>query len=472
MPPKKIVNKKPIPKGCEMEPLAIKKDNDCDKVITVPQLTGVCWFTAILMSIFFSENSRKLLLNKMETTKMSLELKAILWDIMQRRYKSAYEMKDYAYMFFKAITPESILKKLHEENAKTFEFDPEVSEGYLNYMYLPKVYEYMGAKDILMLDYESKTKTLYHSVAQAGIDLKPSDAKKTKYFPYVKPSLVKLQNEKEYDVVLIYINDLPMSNKVYETSHSIKDTFVHRGKTYVLDSLLLSNFNYSHCKKGHDISGVTCDGKRYMYNGWMRNTIDRSMIGKAPVRTLPCEIMEFDWLNNKEDFCINPLLCKLDSILGDNKTRIDKYKKEICFNVHKGERVYVYINKDRSQRQPTPKSPKTPDDVDFDKILADLDKKECPPGKVMNPKTGRCVKDKAASKKKECPPGKVMNPKTGRCVKDKAASEKKECPPGKVVNPKTGRCVKDKATSKKKECPPGKVVNPKTGRCVKGKGVP
>ena len=45
----------------------------------------------------------------------------------------------------------------------------------------------------------------------------------------------------------------------------------------------------------------------------------------------------------------------------------------------------------------------------------------------------------------------------------------KECPEGKVLNPKTGRCVKKLSTSKEtpKECPEGKVLNPKTGRCVK-----
>jgi hypothetical protein len=44
-------------------------------------------------------------------------------------------------------------------------------------------------------------------------------------------------------------------------------------------------------------------------------------------------------------------------------------------------------------------------------------KKECPEGKVRNPKTGRCVKIKTEKKPSECPEGKVRNPKTGRCVK-------------------------------------------------------
>jgi len=48
---------------------------------------------------------------------------------------------------------------------------------------------------------------------------------------------------------------------------------------------------------------------------------------------------------------------------------------------------------------------------------------------------------------------------------------KKVCPEGKIVNPKTGRCIKDKNIKTEKICPEGKVINPKTGRCIKIKPV-
>jgi hypothetical protein len=53
--------------------------------------------------------------------------------------------------------------------------------------------------------------------------------------------------------------------------------------------------------------------------------------------------------------------------------------------------------------------------------------KKCPEGKVLNPKTGRCIKKENFLKanmpqevkkvSKKCPEGKVLNPKTGRCIK-------------------------------------------------------
>jgi hypothetical protein len=68
--------------------------------------------------------------------------------------------------------------------------------------------------------------------------------------------------------------------------------------------------------------------------------------------------------------------------------------------------------------------------------------KECPPGKIRNPATRRCISDKNSINKKsarlpkakECREGQVRNPKTGRCIKD--------CPPGTIRNEKTGRCIK------------------------------
>ena len=39
-----------------------------------------------------------------------------------------------------------------------------------------------------------------------------------------------------------------------------------------------------------------------------------------------------------------------------------------------------------------------------------MDKKECPDGKEINPKTGRCVKI--------CEAGKIRDPETGKCIKN------------------------------------------------------
>ena len=70
----------------------------------------------------------------------------------------------------------------------------------------------------------------------------------------------------------------------------------------------------------------------------------------------------------------------------------------------------------------------------------------CPEGKILNPKTNRCVKDPAVKKVK---PAKKEADKVDDKVEEKKEADKKpivkvkECPEGKILNPKTNRCIKD-----------------------------
>jgi DNA repair ATPase RecN len=58
----------------------------------------------------------------------------------------------------------------------------------------------------------------------------------------------------------------------------------------------------------------------------------------------------------------------------------------------------------------------------------------CPAGKVLNPKTKKCVNAKKVKAKADV---KADDDKAG------ATKVKKVCPEGKVLNPKTNRCIKD-----------------------------
>ena len=72
------------------------------------------------------------------------------------------------------------------------------------------------------------------------------------------------------------------------------------------------------------------------------------------------------------------------------------------------------------------------------------------------------ISQKDDKPKKECPPGKIVNPKTGRCInKPKEKTHKKPGRPKKNVDK-----PEEPKEKPKKECPPGKIINPKTGRCI------
>jgi len=168
------------------------------------------------------------------------------------------------------------------------------------------------------------------------------------------------------------------------------------------------------------------------------------------------------------------------------ETDIPKLEAELLGNINENERkkleARLFLHKNINKLK------------DLSPISVTEDTSESKPS-VKCPE-GRCIKVKTRSiekvdQPKECPEGKEINAKTGRCVnikskfvftrkrKSKKVDQPKECPEGKEINPKTGRCVnikskfvftrkrKLKKVDQPKECPEGKEINPKTGRCIK-----
>jgi hypothetical protein len=80
------------------------------------------------------------------------------------------------------------------------------------------------------------------------------------------------------------------------------------------------------------------------------------------------------------------------------------------------------------------------------------EKKKCPEGKILNPKTGRCIIDRSKvvkkdEKEKECPKGSYLNSNSDRCKKIPTSSKMKTvkdintCP--KKKRPVNNKCVSD-----------------------------
>jgi hypothetical protein len=104
----------------------------------------------------------------------------------------------------------------------------------------------------------------------------------------------------------------------------------------------------------------------------------------------------------------------------------------------------------------------------------------CPPGKIRNPKTRKCVKtDGKLGRQIVESIAKAAVIALGVPAAVAAAPIEVPCPPGKIRNPKTRRCVKadgklgvavaaavPAVPAAAAACPPGKILNPATGRCV------
>ena len=338
--------------------------NTCNDLKVIPQYVGSCWFNSFLMTILYSENARKIMIKASKTWDKNNKLLNIFKYILKKNYNDPSIANYYTKMqpqliiseFLKKhdVKLEQILKTKIKQNITNFGWNNLYFAKFLKYIYPNSVdiyYDYKTNSKIINFDkniemyiQNGKTKTKYDYV-------KPDINKETKeiskiikdipdfiilyHSQFVSKTNVAFQginylkNKKELDVY-----NLDYHNIKEDGIKDYKDIMTLNGVKYKLDSCLIGNFDEN--ANGHSIVGITCNGNRYVYNGWMMNTIDPAI--KDVVKNgnkFPCSLMKYHWdLNKDEEFCLNQKQCKLDFVID---------KKDLCFSFGKGERILVYV---------------------------------------------------------------------------------------------------------------------------------
>jgi hypothetical protein len=311
----------------------------CNKVITIPQYSGTCWFNAILMCILYSQYSRKLLLNNNPFKKKKDKLSIVLNEILLKNYIQHKKVAEY----FSIIRPETILNLIisNKEDVEKITIG-----GGVFYRFLPIFITYIN-KSYLMLDL--KNKKIYTSVFEklnnryekTTINYKPFKFEETPDYIFVNV-LDNVDDTSHGDFILFYGNNPSYNLNTYTKNYTglveLQNEIMFNGNLYTLDSTILNNYNSKIINKTHSIAGITCKNNRYVYNGWIRSSIKDvngdNKYGKTP---LPCELMNYNWnINDKKKICIKPSLCGLDIM---KNTPIDR----LCFSFNKGTRTVIYV---------------------------------------------------------------------------------------------------------------------------------
>ena len=255
--------------------------NNCDNVISLKQYGPTCWFNSILMAILYSDQSRKLLLEKSKKWNKRIVLFKTINYILYNKYLRSSKVND-DYKYFDKIRPEYLLDKLYKYNKKKFVFDLKKHKGgYKSEMYIRKVYKLLGV-NVLYLDIVDND--LYYSLFNNITNIKiTKGANVTFNIKFVKEQKV-IEKFKNPEVIIITNYDRNSSNKIkyhqhykvdrnsklYKKAINLEDEIVSdNGIKYVQDSILLNNWNKGENNiGGHSIAGITCRGNRYVYNGW------------------------------------------------------------------------------------------------------------------------------------------------------------------------------------------------------------
>jgi len=401
----------------------------CSRILTPKQVGPICWFMAAFVAMFYSQRSRKLLLNASSYWNTKKDLFTLLKQVLDDKYLKTASRESDDYKMFSDNTFKMILELLYKENRYNFPYNPKAIDGGFNSeYYIGKLYKLLNI-DYKIYDYNKKEDSMFYSYLNEEFDsLEYSVVRRNiktrirenRHFIYADENMVAPQ------VLMVITHDNKAFTKLYnnffpnaivkggDTKNNIKsmrEKIYYRGAEYNLDSVIVENWDVK--KGGHAIAGITCKKNKYVYNGWTRSSMDPQMAKIAITRNIPCELMEYNWnIKKHDDFCLNTKTCIPDIL----KTKEDIKKNRLCFNFSKGRRILVYILKDSAVN--------TSNERGISKSIP-RPRSESP---IKKPKAAKAVKPKAAKAakavvKKSCPEGKVRNPETGRCILIKNAAK-------------------------------------------------
>jgi hypothetical protein len=332
------------------------KEKVCSRILTPKQVGPICWFMATFVAMFYSQRNRKVLLKASKRWKQD-ELFTLLKHVLDDKYlMSENEQEDYEK--FSDETFGNILKLLFEKDSKSFPFpyNPKIKVGFGSEIYICKLYNLLGV-DCEMFDYNggelltySYLNKEYHVMDYIFDGDETKYRVKKEYEGSKKGYVLDLKDtyytkNKSTPTILILrvcVDYIILGNRIsddgmYDELTSMRDEIKYNDKTYILDSVIISDD-----KSCHSITGITCKGIKYIYNGWTRTSMDPVMANQEITRNIPCELQRHDWkVKDGDNFCLNTRTCIPDIL----KERLAN-EKRLCFNFSKGNRLLIYVLKD------------------------------------------------------------------------------------------------------------------------------
>lgn len=316
-----------------------EKEDECAQRVTVPQFTGTCWFNAVLMVLFYSDGMRDIIRRHIyrwptkNKTNGAGDHIVIIFDTLREIVQGQFVRKNNdSYMkFFGRIKPMALISQLQQAN----DFFPsfrinrrkQTPEGGIGVVYLIPMLIFMGLSNFekFLAVRKNKKDNTYMLCYDEFV--------RTKYAPdilIIETSDDHTSMRKKF--LNEYDNGVLDENQLVDSDFVFRPEMQHRGLTYVVDGMMITNFNKK--ADGHQIAGVTCHNNRFMYNGYSINQVGN--------RYVTCPLIKHDWLDNSlKDFRLDDEKCALKyAILNKKDTNTD------VFSNQKGHREYTYIRKD------------------------------------------------------------------------------------------------------------------------------
>jgi len=326
----------------------------CEKVLTVPQLTAVCWYSSILTICFYSQYMRLLLKNKVKFLTNPDEFQKLFINIINSNFIES-NIGNPDDIVSNIGTPEYILHILNKLDSSWFNICPiQHQEGYFPSFYIHRMLNiFIPYEKILYLDQLPDNSYIISSNFLKDYVYSNNVQDKTHI-----QNISHLMNTINVNYLLgnidvIIISTLPSNYKNLDALKQLNmyfpidikppcnETLFVNSKQYKLDSVILSNYNTQMYNGSHSIAGITCHNNKYLYNGWTNTTNDPAKQFNSTF-TETCKLFPFDWTHpTKNPFYLSNTSCNFTPIYFDLSAPLSN----LCFDFNYGNNLHIYVNK-------------------------------------------------------------------------------------------------------------------------------
>ena len=304
----------------------------CSKVVTFPQEGAICWFAALFTSLFFSQYSRVVIRNharRMMSDPSSRNIASAILEILR-----GYDGDKVSPRVLESMRPRQFLHDLRiarpdyfssmQDNSDEAHYAP-YSHAMLAFLPVPHLsigvvngnFKYSGFNVDLPLDSKLWSGAM-KTMSSKGV-----------FVDTRKPEVIIIHKDSGEDYIQTqWATPVPAMGPIqgYNPKKHAK-IIKYNGTSYILDSCIIgAELRNPSCSVAHAIAGVTCNGEKYVYNGWTARSADPAMKGSssAAIREVPCALGKQNW-DEDAFFRINMQACSFNRVSRPNG-------KELLFN--------------------------------------------------------------------------------------------------------------------------------------------
>jgi len=341
-----------------------KTITQCSRVLTLDQVNApTCWFNALMMVLFFSQNTRIAIANSLPYISEKWKFPIV---VKISKLLEGYNKERASKYLYERLQPKQFLETLREHYPQQFpmmtrdaKFNKNEYDDYegdsLEYMH--RMLQFLEIQHLILSRpsmKSGKTEWSHYNYDLFGNKLFGDDPSQKQFNPrrglahYPKfvdthhPVILTLVVENQYDKLMTEragkqwdrYKTYPVEG-MYSDSHA--PIIKYNGRKYYLDSMILSSHNSKACNSAHAIAGVTCNGGRFLYNGWTSRTVDKGLRRPDKMSREACPLEPVEWAHTT-NFCISKT-CGFDKFVSKMET------KEVCFSTMRNVSL-IYVRED------------------------------------------------------------------------------------------------------------------------------